>query len=449
MSIRVAAANPQGAVGIDCPALLVAAPASGQGKTTVTAALAHWHRSQGRRVRVFKTGPDFLDPMVLARASAAPVQQLDLWMGGPAHCAALLYQAALESDLILVEGVMGLHDGTPSSADLALHFGLPVLAVIDASAMAQTFGAVAHGLATYRPGLQFAGVLANRVGSAGHAEMLRESLPPGMAWYGALPRDAALALPSRHLGLVQADEVADIGARIAAAAAALGAGAALGTGAALLLPPAVRFAASQAEALPRSLAGVGVAIARDAAFSFLYAANLDTLRALGAELMFFSPLADEAVPAGAQALYLPGGYPELHLDRLASSTRSRESIRAHHAAGRPLLAECGGMLSLLQTLSDAQGCSAPMFGLLPGTGLMEQRFVNLGMHSVALAEGELRGHTFHHARIETPLAATAQSRAQRHHGQAEAVFREGRLLASFMHLYFPSNPAAIAALLRP
>jgi cobyrinic acid a,c-diamide synthase len=447
MSNRVARtdAEAQGPAGKDCPALLVAAPASGQGKTTVTAALAHWHRGQGRRVRVFKTGPDFLDPMVLERASAAPVQQLDLWMGGPAHCAALLHQAAMASDLILVEGVMGLHDGTPSSADLALHFGLPVLAVIDASAMAQTFGAVAHGLASYRPGLQLAGVLANRVGSAGHAEMLRESLLPGMLWYGALRRDAALSLPSRHLGLVQADEVADIGARISAAADALAAGA----GSALPLPAMVRFAPSQTEAVPRSLAGLGIAIARDAAFSFLYAANLDTLRALGADLMFFSPLANEPVPAGAQSLYLPGGYPELHLERLAGSARTRESIRAHHAAGRPLVAECGGMLSLLQTLADVAGRSAPMFGLLPGIGVMEARLVNLGMHSLALPEGELRGHTFHHGRIETPLTPTAHTRVQRHHGKAERVFREGRLLASFMHLYFPSNPAAIAALFRP
>ena len=445
MNLRVT--DPPDGDGIDCPALLVAAPASGQGKTTVTAALAHWHRSQGRRVRVFKTGPDFLDPMVLERASGSPVQQLDLWMGGPLHCAALLHRAAIEADLILVEGVMGLHDGTPSSADLALHFGLPVLAVIDASAMAQTFGAVAHGLATYRPGLQLAGVLANRVGSAGHAEMLRESLPPGLRWVGALPRDAALALPSRHLGLVQADEVADIGARIAAAAEALAGGSA--SASSLLLPPAVRFAPSPADALPRSLAGVGIAIARDAAFSFLYTANLDTLRALGAELMFFSPLADEPVPAGAHALYLPGGYPELHLDRLAGNTRTRESIRAHHAAGRPLLAECGGMLSLLQSLADVEGRSAPMFGLLPGIGAMEQRLVNLGMHSVSLPEGELRGHTFHHGRIETPLTPTVQTCAQRHHGKPEAVFRDGRLVATFMHAYFPSNPAAVAALFRP
>src|SRR5207245_10378482 len=205
-----------------CPALLVGAPASGQGTTTACAALARWHRDQGRRVRVFKTGPDFLDPMVLERASGQPVHQLDLWMGGEAHCRTLLYRAASEADLILVEGVMGLHDGTPSSADLALRFGLPVLAVIDGSAMAQTFGAIAHGLATYRPGLRLAGVLATRVGSATPATMLRESLAAGMAWFGALPREEAYALPSRHLGLVQAGEVADLDQRIERAALALG-----------------------------------------------------------------------------------------------------------------------------------------------------------------------------------------------------------------------------------
>lgn len=446
-----------------CPALLVTAPASGQGKTTVTAALAHWHRAQGLRVRVFKTGPDFLDPMVLARASGAPVQQLDLWMGGAAHCAELLHRAAGEADLILVEGVMGLHDGTPSSADLALHFGLPVLAVIDASAMAQTFGAIAHGLANYRPGLRLAGVLANRVGSIGHAEMLRESLPAGMTWYGALPRGADYAMPSRHLGLVQADEVDDMAQRIAAAAQALG------EGGALRLPPIVEFglavdgpstsaassstsafaSASAPVAIPTALAGVTIAIARDTAFSFIYPANLDTLRSLGAELCFFSPLADEPVPAAADALYLPGGYPELHLAALVGNTASRESIRAHHAAGRPLLAECGGLLALLESLTDTAGHCAPMLGLLAGHGVMADRLVNLGMHSLALPEGEVRGHTFHHARIETPLPAAWHTRAQRHHGRPEAVFRDGRLVASFMHLYFPSHPAAVAALFRP
>ena len=190
-----------------CPALLIAAPASGQGKTTVTAALARLHARQGKRVRVFKCGPDFLDPMILARASGAPVYQLDLWMVGEAESRRLLWEAAGEADLILIEGVMGLFDGTPSAADLARHFGVPVLAVIDGSAMAQTFGAMAHGLATFQADLPFSGVLGNRVGSVRHGEILRDALPASIRWYGALPRSAEVGLPSRHLGLVQAGEL--------------------------------------------------------------------------------------------------------------------------------------------------------------------------------------------------------------------------------------------------
>ncbi len=425
-----------------CAALLIAAPASGQGKTTVTAALARWHVRQGRRVRVFKTGPDFLDPMVLELASGQPVYQLDQYMGGEAHCRELLHRAACEADLVLVEGVMGLYDGTPSSADLAQRFGIPVAAVIDGSAMAQTFGALAHGLATYRPGLPFAGVLANRVGSEGHAQMLRESLPPGLHWFGALPRDESLALPSRHLGLVQAAEVADIEQRIERAAQALGRHAPV-------VPQPVDFDAATPAPLPRLLDGVTIAIARDAAFSFLYRANLDTLEGLGARLAYFSPLADEPVPEGADALYLPGGYPELHLQALAGNERMRHSIRAHHAAGRPIVAECGGMLFLLDRLAAADGAHAPMLGLIPGGGTLQKRLVNLGLHSLELPEGTLRGHTFHHVQAEVPLPPAFTTTAQRHHGRPEGVYRIGRLHASFLHLYFPSNPVAAALLFKP
>jgi cobyrinic acid a,c-diamide synthase len=224
--------------------MFVSAPASGQGKTTVTAALAHHHRQQGRRVRVFKSGPDFLDPMILERASGAPVYQLDLWMGGEDHCRQLLYDAAAEADLILVEGVMGLFDGDRSSADLAMLFGIPILAVIDGGAMAQTFGALAHGLATYRPGLPFAGVFANRVAGERHYEMLAESLPPGLRSFGWLARDVDIALPERHLGLVQAAEVDDLDARIARAAAAL-------HGVEQVMPPPVAFRAAAGEPPPR------------------------------------------------------------------------------------------------------------------------------------------------------------------------------------------------------
>ena len=192
-----------------CPALLVSAPASGQGKTLVTAAVARRHRNAGRRVRVFKCGPDFLDPMVLEQASGAPVYQLDLFMCGEEECRKLLHAAAQEADLILVEGVMGLFDGTPSAADLAAHFGLPVMAVIDGSAMAQSFGALALGLASYRDDISVKAVLGNRVGSDRHAAMLEESLKGDIQWLGTLPRDQDIELPERHLGIVQASEIAD------------------------------------------------------------------------------------------------------------------------------------------------------------------------------------------------------------------------------------------------
>jgi cobyrinic acid a,c-diamide synthase len=196
-----------------CPALLIAAPASGQGKTTVTAALARLHARQGRRVTVFKCGPDFLDPQIHAVASGRLCQNLDLGMCGEDDARWRLARAAEDSDLILIEGVMGLFDGQPSAADLAIRFGIPVMALIDAGAMAQTFGAVAHGLATYRPGLPFAGVLANRVGSDGHARMLRDSLPSGVGWFGALPKTDD-SLPERHLGLLQAAEITDLESRL-------------------------------------------------------------------------------------------------------------------------------------------------------------------------------------------------------------------------------------------
>ncbi|HAQ85799.1 MAG TPA: cobyrinate a,c-diamide synthase, partial [Pseudomonas sp.] len=244
--------------------------------------MARLHTRQGKRVRVFKCGPDFLDPMVLARASGHPVYQLDLWMVGEAESRRLLWEAARDADLILIEGVMGLFDGTPSAADLARQFGVPVLAVVDGSAMAQTFGALAHGLASYQPDLPFAGVLANRVGSSRHGEILRDCLPENLGWFGALPRAESVGLPSRHLGLVQAQELADLDARLDAAADALAASADCS------LPAVISFPPPAPETLPKLLSGVRIGVARDAAFSFVYQANLDLLQALGAELLFFS-----------------------------------------------------------------------------------------------------------------------------------------------------------------
>ncbi|WP_295457763.1 cobyrinate a,c-diamide synthase [uncultured Thiodictyon sp.] len=428
---------------VQCPALFIAAPASGQGKTTVTAGLARLHRRLGRRVRIFKTGPDFLDPMTLARAAGAPVYNLDLWMGGEDHCRALLHRAAREVDLILVEGVMGLYDGQPSGADLAERFGLPLLCVIDAAAMAQTFAALAWGLTSFRPGLRLAGVLANRVGSARHATMLTERLPAEIPFLGALSRDAGLELPHRHLGLWQAAEIADLDARLERIADAL-ATTPLGS-----LPAPVTFGpAAIQRVVATGLAGVRIGVAQDLAFSFLYAANLDTLRAAGAELRFFSPLDDRELPP-CDALYLPGGYPELYLDRLAANTAMKDAIRAHQAAGRPILAECGGLLYLLDSLAAADGDPVPMVGLLPGRARMQTRLANLGLQRVTLPEGELRGHCFHHSSAEIDLEPIARAAPLHERGAPEPVYRLGRLTASYLHLYFPSNPnAAIRLFIR-
>jgi len=425
-----------------CPALLIAAPASGQGKTTFTAGLARYHRNRGRRVRVFKTGPDFLDPMILARAAGHPVYQLDLWMVGEAACKRLLYEAAGAADLILIEGVMGLFDGTPSSADLARTFGTPVLALIQAQAMAQTFGAIAYGLAHYRPDLPFAGVLANGVANPGHAALLAESLPADVRYFGALYRDPAIALPDRHLGLVQAEEIADLETRLEAAAAAVG------QTELAELPEPVAFA-PVAQPLPkRSLDGVRIGIARDTAFAFLYPANLDLLRDLGAELVFFSPLYDAELPA-VDSVYLPGGYPELHLDQLAANRAMTAALRQHYRAGKPLYAECGGMLYALESLTDKAGQRAEMLNILPGHAVMQPRLAGLGMQSARLPEGELRGHTFHHSKLETPLQPLTQGVRQRGDRPGEAIFRIGRLTASYLHLYFPSNAEAAARLFLP
>ncbi|MGH8183631.1 MAG: cobyrinate a,c-diamide synthase [Rhodanobacteraceae bacterium] len=425
-----------------CPALMVTAPASGQGKTSVTAALARWHARQGRRVAVFKTGPDFLDPMITGRAAGTSAYQLDLWMGGEADVCARLYAAAESADLILVEGVMGLYDGEPSSADLALRFGLPVLAVIDGSAMAQTFGAVVQGLAHYRAGVNLYGVAANRIGGDYHARLLRESLPDGVRWMGALPRDPALTLPERHLGLVAADEVAELNARLDALTDSWD------RHADHTLPPAAAFAPASLPLVPARLRGVGIAVARDAAFCFLYPANLDLLREAGAEITFFSPLAGDALPE-CDAVWLPGGYPELHLQALSQRTELRAALCAHRDAGKPLLAECGGLLFALDELADAEGHAAPMAGLLRGRATLQPRPVALGLQEVALPEGMLRGHTFHHAHAEIDATPLATANNPNGAPSREAVYRDRRMTASFVHFYFPSNPDAAAGLFLP
>jgi cobyrinic acid a,c-diamide synthase len=425
--------------------LLVAAIASGQGKTTVTAALARRLRRKGQRVHVFKCGPDFIDPMVLEHASRAKVHTLDLWMVGLEQSRQRLARAAREADVVLVEGVMGLYDGDPSAADLARAFDLPVLAVIDASAMAQTAGAVVMGLRDYGP-VRMAGVVANRVASEGHARMVAASLRD-IPLLATLPKQTR-RLPERHLGLVVPGEVADIDAILDELADQLQVDEAQWNALAPQLPAQLSDDALPEEPVTPLLAGTTVAIARDAAFCFLYPANVDTLEALGARITWFSPLADEPVPDNADAVYLPGGYPELHGDTLAQATRWRESIRAAHAAGLPILAECGGMMVLAESLADKEGRDWPMAGLLPGRVLMQPRLAGLGSQGLATNAGQMRGHTFHYSRLETPLAPVAWTVKHPSGAQGEAVYRTGSLTASYFHAFFASNPAAAASLLR-
>ena len=249
-------------------------------------------------------------------------------------------------------------------------------------------------------------------------------------------------MPDRHLGLVQAGEIDDLDARLQAAATAIE------EAGVTELPAPVTFEPEPMPEIARELEGVRIGIARDAAFAFTYPGNLDLLRALGAQLAFFSPVAGDRLP-DVDAVWLPGGYPELHLDALAANTGLKEDLAKHQAAGRPLLAECGGFLYLLDELTNRDGHSASMAGLIPGQARLESKLQGLGLQSAPFPEGELRGHTFHHTHAEVDWEPIVHCRRARDGGTAaEAIYREGRLTAGYLHAYFPSNPDAVAGLFR-
>jgi cobyrinic acid a,c-diamide synthase len=261
-------------------------------------------------------------------------------------------------------------------------------------------------------------------------------------YFGGILRDEAMELPERHLGLVQAQELADLEQRLEAGAAAIE------KAGITALPEAIAFTAPETAPVTRELEGVRIAIARDVAFAFLYPANIDLLREMGATLMFFSPLADERLPE-CDALWLPGGYPELHLVALAENRAMKQALRAHHQAGKPMLAECGGMLYLLEALEDREGRRGEMVGLLPGQASMQSRLAGLGMQSAPLPEGELTAHTFHHSSMQTDCTPLAHGKCRRGGAAGEPIYRQRRLTASYLHLYFASNPEATAELFRP
>ena len=433
----------------------MAAPASGQGKTTITAALAHLLHSRGKRVQVFKCGPDFLDPTWLALASGQPVDNLDLAMCGRADVERRLALATEHNDVVLIEGVMGLFDGARSAADIAALWNLPILLVIDSSSMAETFGAVAFGLANYRPGLRIAGVLANRVASERHSELLRKSMPVDVPWLGQVMRQQKeqAPIPSRHLGLVAADEMGDGLARIAQVAESL---AQSDLGRLEWSQWQQRWSAelsAPSELAPtRLLEGRRIAIARDAAFRFIYPANIAFLREQGATLQFFSPLAGDALPE-CDALWLPGGYPELHAETLVACQPLAEAIRQHWQADKPIWAECGGMLALMQELHwPSKALRTPLLGVIPGVVTQHDRLRGLGMQAWQSPWGMLRGHGFHYSTCDTSLPVVGHTQRLLDEDrvdaatQLESVYAQGSLRMSYFHAWFASNSVAAARL---
>lgn len=427
-----------------CPALFLSAPASGQGKTTISAGLARLLKRQGKIVRVFKTGPDYLDPQILEQASGQPVEQLDMWMAGEDWCQQKLYEAAHVADLIIIEGAMGMFDGEPSSADLAARFNIPIAIIMDVKGMAQTAAAIALGLASYRNDCKVVGLIANKCGSDRHRELIKDALPSSLPLLATLKRSEDIALPERHLGLVQASEVVEqLEQRFEIAADNLLA-AGLDKELTVHLTP-VEFLRREIPAVKPVLSGLTIGIARDAAFSFIYESNLRLLREMGATITFFSPINDANLP-DADALWLPGGYPELHCQQLSENHSLISQLKDFYFANKPILAECGGFLYCLQTLMDLNNVEYPMAGLIEGQGAMRGKRGCQGMQTAMLPEGEVRAHAHHRSRSTNTPPPIAHGKRQRHPAPGEAIYRQRGLTASYLHLFFASNVYAVAHL---
>lgn len=416
------------------PGLILAAPASGSGKTVLTLGLLRALRQRGMSVRGAKSGPDYIDPRFHEAATGRPCVNLDAWAMTPPRLRSL----AATDDLLLIEGAMGLFDGAAdgrgSTADLAAILGVPVVLIVDAGRMGQSAGPLVSGFATANPAVRVAGVILNRVGSDRHVTMLTGAVvATGLPVLGAVPRAEALSHPSRHLGLVQAEERPDLEAYLEAAAGLVARHVDLDALLALFAP-----LPSGEAARPIPPLGQRIAIARDAAFGFLYPHLVQDWRGAGSELTFFSPLEDEAVPE-ADAVFLPGGYPELHAGRLAAASTFMQSLRnsVHNA---DIYGECGGYMVLGERLVDADGTPHRMAGLLP----LETSFAtprrHLGYRRARIGAGPLAGtwagHEFHYAttlRAEGEPFATDIKDALGD-DQGPAGLRRGRVAGSFLHL---------------
>ena len=410
--------------------LIVAAPRSGAGKTTVTLGLLAALKRRGLAVQAAKAGPDYIDPAFHQAATGRKSVNLDSWAMRPSLLDALVVEAASRADMLVIEGVMGLFDGidaaagrTGSTADLAARFVLPVLLVIDVSGQSQSAAALLRGFVTHDPEVKIGGVVLNRVGSERHRKFVADAIAAsGIPVLGSVPRDEMIALPERHLGLVQAGEHGDLAERLDRLAAIAETHLDLDRILRLAVPPHLAEA-KQATALPPP--GSRIALAQDAAFTFVYPHVLDGWRRAGAEIVAFSPLADEPPPKDCDSCWLPGGYPELHAGRLAGAHKFRDGL-ARFAATRPVHGECGGYIVLGEVLEDADGISHPMAGLLGHATSFARRKLHLGYREATLladspigrAGSRLRGHEFHYAALvatgnDEPLVELADGQGQR------------------------------------
>jgi cobyrinic acid a,c-diamide synthase len=428
--------------------LIIAAPHSGAGKTTVTLALLAALRHRSIAVRAAKAGPDYIDPAFHAAVTGTASINLDSWAMPRKLLDALAAQAADGADMLVIEGVMGLFDGGPglpgengATADLAAHFALPVVLVLDVAREAQSAAATVRGFAAHDPAVRIAGVILNRIGSERHRALVAGAIAAlDVPVLGALPRDAELALPERHLGLVQVAEHPDLAALVDRLVATAERHFHLDAIAAKAAP--LRIAATTRQPLALPPPGQRIALAHDRAFTFVYPHVVDAWRRAGAEVLPFSPLADEPPPERADSCWLPGGYPELHADRLAAANRFAEGLRGF-ATTRPVHGECGGYMVLGASLEDAVGRRHAMTGLLGHATSFARRKLHLGYRTARLlADGVLggsgtliRGHEFHYATLtsaadDEPFAEVADGEG---HMLEKTGGRRDRVSGTFFH----------------
>ncbi|MCK0209637.1 cobyrinate a,c-diamide synthase [Starkeya koreensis] len=432
---------------------IIAAPRSGSGKTTVTLGVAAALAARGVRVRAAKSGPDYIDPAFHAAATGQPGLNLDSFAMSPALVDALAGEAARQAELVVVEASMGLFDGiggepgrSGAAADLAARLGLPVVLVLDISGQSQSAAAVVRGFATHDPAVRIAGVILNKVASERHRTQASEAIAAlGIQILGSLPRDGAVSLPERHLGLVQAAEHPALAAALEDLAARAAAYIDLDALMALAVPLAPAGGTPVALAPP----GQRIALARDVAFSFMYEHLLAGWRQAGAEILPFSPLADEAPSEAADICWLPGGYPELHAGTLANASRFLDGVR-DFARTRPVHGECGGFMVLGEAIEDAQGVSHPMLGLLGHATSFARRRLNLGYRrAITLADSpvgpagtRLRGHEFHYASVtypgdDAPLVELGDGQGN---PLGPAGRRRGQVSGTFFHVIAVDQP---------